>query len=81
MSQVTGFGSKPSHFLKTFINLSFVYVFQLLDLCVLDVESLQFTYSVMAASALYHSSSRELALSVSGWYSRINLSRAPNKKG
>ena len=52
--------------------LSFASVFQLLDLCVLDVESLQFTYSVMAASALYHSSSRELALSVSGWYTRLH---------
>ena len=43
-----------------------IVCFQLLDLCVLDIESLQFTYSVIAASALYHSSSRELALSVSG---------------
>ena len=42
------------------------FTFQLLDLCVLDVENLQFTYSVLAAAALYHSSSRELALSVSG---------------
>ena len=43
-----------------------VLCLQLLDLCVLDVESLQFTYSVLAAAALYHSSTRELALSVSG---------------
>ena len=27
---------------------------QLLDLCVLDIGSLQFSYSILAASALYH---------------------------
>ena len=27
---------------------------QLLDLCVLDPGSLQFSYSILAASALYH---------------------------
>lgn len=46
---------------------AFIQIARLLDLCVLDIESLQFTYSVLAASALYHSSSRELALSVSGY--------------
>lgn len=46
---------------------AFVQIARLLDLCILDVESLQFQYSVLAAAALYHMSSRELALSVSGY--------------
>ncbi|KAH3849871.1 G1/S-specific cyclin-E-like [Dreissena polymorpha] len=45
----------------------FVQIARLLDLCVLDVESLQFQYSVLAAAALYHMSSKELVLSVSGY--------------
>ncbi|KAL9974395.1 hypothetical protein ACROYT_G011419 [Oculina patagonica] len=32
----------------------FVQVTQLLDLCILDVGSLQFSYSILAASAVYH---------------------------
>ena len=52
-----------AYHINTFI---FECEFQLLDLCVLDVEMLQYQYSVLAASALYHISSKELALSVSG---------------
>lgn len=45
---------------------------QLLDLCILDARSLQFSYSVLATSALYHIfNSKEIALSVSG--SKSNL--------
>ena len=32
----------------------FLSPFQLLDLCILDTGSLQFSYSILAASALYH---------------------------
>lgn len=39
---------------------------QLLDLCVLDVGCLEFSYGVLAASALYHFSSSELMQRVSG---------------
>ncbi|XP_052815228.1 G1/S-specific cyclin-E-like [Mya arenaria] len=46
---------------------AFVQIVRLLDLCMLDIESLQFQYSVLAAAALYHNSSKELALSVSGY--------------
>ena len=44
----------------------FLVLFQLLDLCFLDVGSLQFSYSVLATSAMYHMSSQHVALSVSG---------------
>lgn len=39
---------------------------QLLDLCVLDVGCLEYTYAILAASALYHFSSCELMQRVSG---------------
>jgi hypothetical protein len=40
---------------------------QLVDLCMLDVGSLDFTYSVLATSALYHTESEAVALAVSGY--------------
>ncbi|CAN7937741.1 unnamed protein product, partial [Ixodes hexagonus] len=46
---------------------SFVKVAQLADLCMLDVECLQFTYSVIAASAIHHMLSPSLASVVSGY--------------
>lgn len=46
---------------------AFIQIAKLLDLCILDVESLQFQYSVLAAAALYHNSTQELALFVSGY--------------
>ncbi|KAK3607390.1 hypothetical protein CHS0354_022552 [Potamilus streckersoni] len=45
----------------------FVQIARLLDLCILDVQSLQFSYSVLAASAICHLASREIALQVSGF--------------
>ena len=39
---------------------------QLVDLCMLDIGSLEFNYSVLATSALYHTESEAVALSVSG---------------
>ncbi|XP_063168802.1 G1/S-specific cyclin-E1 [Candoia aspera] len=45
----------------------FVQVAELLDLCVLDVGCLEYTYGVLAASALYHFSSCELMRRVSGY--------------
>lgn len=41
---------------------------QLLDLCTLDINCLQFPYSILTASAVYHMSSDHIALSVSGLY-------------
>ncbi|GBM96388.1 G1/S-specific cyclin-E1, partial [Araneus ventricosus] len=37
-----------------------------LDLCILDIESLRFSYSVIAASAIAHFISKETAMHVSG---------------
>uniref|UniRef100_UPI00398E517B G1/S-specific cyclin-E1 isoform X1 n=2 Tax=Pristiophorus japonicus TaxID=55135 RepID=UPI00398E517B len=46
---------------------TFVQVMELLDLCILDLKCLEFTYGVTAASALYHFSSCELVHKVSGF--------------
>ncbi|XP_076988406.1 G1/S-specific cyclin-E1 [Tamandua tetradactyla] len=48
----------------------FIQIAELLDLCVLDVGCLEFSYGVLAASAMYHFSSTELMQKVSGyqWY-------------
>lgn len=45
----------------------FVQIAELLDLCVLDVDCLEFSYGILAASALYHFSSSELMQKVSGY--------------
>uniref|UniRef100_A0A8C9G699 Cyclin E1 n=1 Tax=Pavo cristatus TaxID=9049 RepID=A0A8C9G699_PAVCR len=45
----------------------FVQIAELLDLCVLDIGCLEYTYGVLAASALYHFSSSELMQKVSGY--------------
>ncbi|NWW94789.1 CCNE1 protein, partial [Rhynochetos jubatus] len=48
----------------------FVQIAELLDLCALDIGSLEYTYGLLAASAFYHFSSFELMQKVSGyeWY-------------
>lgn len=45
----------------------FIQIAELLDLCVLDVDCLEFSYGILAASALYHFSSSELMHKVSGY--------------
>ncbi|XP_004704961.1 G1/S-specific cyclin-E1 isoform X1 [Echinops telfairi] len=45
----------------------FIQIAELLDLCVLDVGCLEFSYGILAASALYHFSSTELVQKVSGY--------------
>lgn len=42
------------------------FYFQLVDICMLDISSLNYSNSVIAASALYHKSSSNVVLSVSG---------------
>ncbi|XP_067158623.1 G1/S-specific cyclin-E1 isoform X2 [Apteryx mantelli] len=42
-------------------------IMKLLDLCVLDIGCLEYTYGILAASALYHFSSSELMQKVSGY--------------
>ncbi|KAL6461315.1 hypothetical protein MHYP_G00294590 [Metynnis hypsauchen] len=46
---------------------TFVQIAELLDLCILDVKSLEFSCSLLAASALFHFSSLELVMKVSGF--------------
>ncbi|XP_078493713.1 G1/S-specific cyclin-E1 isoform X1 [Ciona intestinalis] len=60
--------SSASFFLPQYPQETFVHISQLLDLCVLDIESLEFSSGLLAASALYHFSSRELATQVSGFH-------------
>ncbi|XP_071817798.1 G1/S-specific cyclin-E-like [Apostichopus japonicus] len=45
---------------------TFIQITQLLDLCILDVGSWHFPYSILAATALYHMSSDDGALCVTG---------------
>jgi len=56
-----------SFVLPAFSGLPFSKAMRLLDLTVLDVGSLEFSYSVLAASALYHTENEAIALSVSGY--------------
>jgi len=53
--------------LPAYSGLPFSRVMQLLDLAILDVGSLEFNYSVLATSALYHTESEAIALAVSGY--------------
>ena len=59
----------------TCVSLTWLYqcpwppvLLQLLDLCVLDTDYLQFPYSIVAAAAFYHMSSKEHALATLGTY-------------
>ncbi|XP_042523877.1 G1/S-specific cyclin-E1 isoform X1 [Dipodomys spectabilis] len=45
----------------------FIQVAELLDLCMLDVECLEFPYGVLAAAALFHFSCSDLVAKVSGY--------------
>ena len=56
--------------------LTISILLQLLDLCFLDMGCLKFTYSVLATSALYHMSSQQVALSVSGESNLVTNSSA-----
>ena len=52
--------------LSQFSGKRFSRVMQLLDLCILDIGSLSFPYSVLSASAIYHCQDQETALQSSG---------------
>ncbi|XP_071785357.1 G1/S-specific cyclin-E-like [Asterias amurensis] len=58
--------SNHNFLLPEYSGHQFVNIAQLLDLCILDIGCLQFPYSVVAASALYHMTSQELVLEVTG---------------
>jgi len=67
----TWHGSKApadeSFSLPAYSGLPFSRVMQLLDLAMLDVGSLEFSYSILATSALYHTEDEATALAVSGY--------------
>ncbi|XP_061163487.1 G1/S-specific cyclin-E-like [Saccostrea echinata] len=46
---------------------AFVQIARLTDLCILDISCMEYTYSQLAAAALYHLTSREMVLSVTGY--------------
>ena len=48
-----------------FTGIPFVKAMQLIDLCMLDMKSLDYTYSKLAAAALAHISGKEIALAAS----------------
>ena len=52
--------------LPSYSGLPFSRAMQLVDLCMLDIGSLEFNYSILATSALYHTESEAVALRVSG---------------
>ncbi|XP_029000762.1 G1/S-specific cyclin-E1 [Betta splendens] len=51
--------------IPTYPQATFIQIAELLDLCMLDVRCLEFSYGVLAASALFHFSSLELVENVS----------------
>ncbi|XP_013416426.1 G1/S-specific cyclin-E-like isoform X1 [Lingula anatina] len=59
--------SKKDFILPQYSAHYFVQIARLLDLCMLDTGCLQFSYSVIAASALYHMSSDAIAFRVSSF--------------
>ena len=67
--QIANGSRKPfdeSFFLPAYSGLPFSRAMQLVDLCMMDIGSLEFNYSVLATSALYHTQSEAIALAVSG---------------
>jgi len=55
-----------SHLTELHWCLFMMMIVQLLDVCLLDAGSLQYSYSVLAASAVHFVYSQDAALSVSG---------------
>lgn len=52
--------------MKQFSSHTFVQAARLLDLCTLDLVSLRYSYSVIAAAAVYHTKGEHIALKTSG---------------
>ena len=67
--QINHGSKKPmneSFSLPDFPGFSFSLAMQLVDLSMMDMGSLEFSYSILATSALYHTESEDVALKVSG---------------
>ncbi|XP_063950906.1 G1/S-specific cyclin-E [Lytechinus pictus] len=57
---------KTNFHYPAYSSTDFVQVAQLLDVCTLDIGSMDFDYSILAASALYHVTNEEVTLNVTG---------------
>jgi G1/S-specific cyclin-E1 len=68
--QISNCDSRPDNetfVIPQFSGLPFARVMQLLDLVILDIGSFSYRYSVLAASAMCHLQSKEIAMATSGY--------------
>ncbi|KAL2084523.1 hypothetical protein ACEWY4_020041 [Coilia grayii] len=65
-AQVDSLKDSPNFLIPQFSTEVFIQITQLLDLCMLDINSLDFHYGVIAAAAFCHFSSFEVVHKVSG---------------
>ncbi|XP_028673456.1 G1/S-specific cyclin-E2 isoform X2 [Erpetoichthys calabaricus] len=64
--QMASLDEERNVLLPQFPQETFIQVAQLLDLCILDINCLEYQYGVLAAAAFYHYTSFELVQKVSG---------------
>uniref|UniRef100_A0AAY4BAS8 Cyclin E2 n=1 Tax=Denticeps clupeoides TaxID=299321 RepID=A0AAY4BAS8_9TELE len=65
-SQVDSLKDGSNFLIPQFSQDTFIQITQLLDLCILDIESLDYHYGVLAAAAFWHFSSFDVVHKVSG---------------
>ncbi|XP_073650696.1 G1/S-specific cyclin-E2 isoform X3 [Tursiops truncatus] len=64
--QVDALKDAPKVLLPQYSQEKFIQIAQLLDLCILAIDSLEFQYRILAAAALCHFTSREVVKKASG---------------
>ncbi|KAK1172586.1 G1/S-specific cyclin-E2-like [Acipenser oxyrinchus oxyrinchus] len=64
--QMASLKEDPNILLPQFSQDTFIQVAQLLDVCILDINSLDYQYGVLAAAAFFHYTSLEVVQKVSG---------------
>ncbi|XP_063307307.1 G1/S-specific cyclin-E2 [Pelobates fuscus] len=64
--QVSSLKEMPKLLLPQYSQEQFIQIAQLLDLCILDLSSLDYKYRILAAAALYHYSSMEVVAKATG---------------
>ncbi|KAL4629778.1 G1/S-specific cyclin-E2-like [Arapaima gigas] len=64
--QVASLKDDPNILVPQFSQKTYIQIAQLLDLCILDINSLDYQYGVLAAAAFCHFSSFEIAQKASG---------------
>nr|DBA24110.1 TPA: hypothetical protein GDO54_011811 [Pyxicephalus adspersus] len=64
--QVSSLKELPKLLLPQYSPLTFIQIVQLLDLCILSINCLDFKYRILAASALYHFTSIEVVAKATG---------------